>query len=141
MTYLYFLLPCIFLSFLGGSLYYAGLGKKTDILHYFGLSFATLCLIFPLFILFGCVLCAYSLPLPYFYFRGRKNAHGALAYLFDFIFHFCLLSSLLYFFGTRRIDVLLGPLLPVSFCSFRLFSSLPFGNNSGMRGAGAGNCA
>lgn len=53
MTYLYFLLPCIFLSFLGCSLYYAGLGEKTDILHHFGLSFATICLIFPLFILFG----------------------------------------------------------------------------------------
>ena len=53
MTYLYFLLPCIFLSFLGCSLYYAGLGEKGDILHYFGLSFATVCLIFPLFILFG----------------------------------------------------------------------------------------
>lgn len=53
MTYLYLLIPCIFLSFLGCSLYYAGLGKKTDILHYFNLSFATVCLIFPLFILFG----------------------------------------------------------------------------------------
>ncbi|MBQ1357049.1 MAG: ammonium transporter [Aeriscardovia sp.] len=53
MTYLYFLLPCIFISFLGCALYYAGLGEKGDILHSFALSFATLCLIFPLFILFG----------------------------------------------------------------------------------------
>ena len=80
MTYLYFLLPCIFLSFLGGSLYYAGLGKKTDILHYFGLSVATLCLIFPLFILFG-----------YSYLVSGKNLGGIIGDPFS---DFLLRSSL-----------------------------------------------